>query len=86
MAKILKLEEPFEYCRTFKGRDYIKGDHNEGPMLYPIVTTKGTYNLYRSEVLALLASLGFSCIKYVTAAALQKLVGADIDVSKIQDK
>lgn len=68
------------------GRDYIKGDHNEGTKLFPIVTTEGTYNLYRTEVLAILASLGFTCIKYVTIAALQKLVGANIDISKIQDK
>lgn len=86
MAKILNWEEPFEYIRTFKGRNYVKGDYNVSTKLYPIVTDNGTYNLYRSEVLALLASLGFSTIKYVTAAALQKLVGSHIDVTKIQDK
>ncbi|MBD5427013.1 MAG: hypothetical protein HDR38_05625 [Treponema sp.] len=86
MAKILNFEEPFSGCRSYNGRNYVKGDYDGKIKLFPIVTSEGTFNLDRAEVIALLVNLGLIGVKRVTAAVLQKLVGTDIDVSKIKDK
>lgn len=84
-ARILNVGSGQIYARTFFGRNYVKGDYNPGPTLYEVKTTKGTFNLDRSEILELAAELGITCV-YITGKVLAGLVGAMLDVSKIKDK
>lgn len=85
MAKILNIGDPFDYIRTAKGTDYIKGDYNTKIKLYPVETTDGTFNLDRNEVLGLLANLGIVAVR-LGIGVLMNLVGSHIDTSKISDK
>lgn len=53
--------------------------------MYEVKTTKGTFNLDRSEIKGLLVELGITAV-YITGSVLAKLVGSMIDISKIKDK
>ena len=85
MAKILNVKLAGTFCSVAKGTNFVKGDYLVGDKLYEVVTTKGTFNLDRSEIKGLLAELGITAV-YITGAVLASLVGSKIDISKIKDK
>lgn len=84
-AKILNVKSGEIFARIANGTNYVKGDYINGPKLYEVKTTKGTYNLDRGEILNLAAELGITCV-YITGKVLASLVGSMLDVSKIKDK
>lgn len=84
-AKILNVKPGEVFCRVAKGTNFVKGDYLVGEKLYEVKTTKGTFNLDRSEIKGLLVELGITAV-YITGSVLAKLVGSMIDISKIKDK
>ena len=85
IAKILNIKPGEVFCRMAKGTNFVKGDYLVGDKLYEVRTTKGTFNLDRSEIKGLLAELGITAV-YITGKVLASLVGSMIDTSKIKDK
>ncbi len=84
-AKILNIKSGVPFGRYVHGTNFGKGDYIESTNLYEVKTTKGTFNLDRSEILSLAAEVGITCV-YVTGKVLLSLVGSMLDVSKIKDK
>lgn len=84
-ATILDISEPIKNVKTVKGTNYGKGDYLEGPKLYEVKTTKGSFNLDRDEIKGLLYELGVQFC-YITGSVLASLIGSKIDTTKIKDK
>lgn len=84
-STILNVEGPKKNVKVVNGTNFVKGDYLDGPKLYEVETTKGTFNLDRDEIKNLLMELGVQFV-YITGSVLASLIGSKIDISKIKDK
>ena len=85
-AKIVDIKPAQVFTRYAHGTNFKKGDYLTGSKLYEVKTTKGTFNLDRSEIKSIASSLGLSFGVNITLAFLKGLIGAYIDTKLISDK